>query len=313
MYDVFETVIQRDLERIPMLEALHIEHFNDQDYLISQIVLKNIFTDFDGMLSRHLAATRGEGFPRFTVMTRFREEHEGANWKAFEPTHHVSVPHALRALAERAVSFGNGSGIAIRHAGRADEGTDEGNKVQLEREDINALSDALAVCETIGEPEFMEISGDFDLVLLRPSKEQKPVTMYLRKGSVSMPSDRTQPFECPIAGFRRYMRDDIGAQSYVAAARHQLSIEKERAVSEFRLAAERQILDFDRALGGQPLEGHRFESAQALIQRLRAGLGDELRGLTEAARVTALDWSLSIENADTGSTLGPRIAVASGG
>ncbi|HUF55509.1 MAG TPA: hypothetical protein VMM55_03005 [Thermohalobaculum sp.] len=304
--DIFSDVIQADLARIPLFEALHTERFNGCDYLLSQVVVKNIFTDFDRLLSRHLAATRGEGFPQFTAFVRFREAAGMPTWKSFDPTHHASVPHALRHIAERAVSFGRDEGLMLRHAGRTGSAEDEGIEVPLEREDVNTLKDALDAFETIGEPEFMEISGDFDVVFCRPSPEQRPITMYLRKGSASVPSDRSAtgtPFECPIAGFRRGIRDDMGAQGYVAAARHALSAAKEAAVSEFRSAAETQIMAFDRALHGRPLDGHRSDSALSLIARLRAGLGDELRGLGEAARITAMEWSLAVD------TLGRNGAV----
>lgn len=294
---IFEAVISRDLERIPVLEALHVENFNGQNYLISQVIVKNILTDFDRQLSRHLAATRGEGFPRYTVIVRFRVDQDDTEWRNFDPTHHASVPHALRAIAERAVSFGKGDGIALRHAGRSSK-NDEGRKVALDREDVESLGDALRVCETLGDPDFMEISGDFDVILAKPAGDLKPVTMYLRKGSVSMPSDRGlggQPFECPIAGFARAAQEDLGAQAYLAVARHALSAIKEDAVSDFRAAAEGQIFQFDRALGSRSLEGHRFDAASSLIVRLKAGLGDDLRGLSEAARITALGWATAVE------------------
>lgn len=297
--NIFKDVIQADLARIPLFEAVHSERFNGSDYLISQVVVKNIFTDFDRLLSRHLAATRGGGFPHYTAFVRFREAGAADKWKSFEPTHHASVPHALRHIADRAVSFGRDEGLMLRHAGRTGEGQDEGTEVPLEREDVNTLKDALEAFEILGEPEFMEISGDFDIVFCRPSPEQRPITMYLRKGSASVPSDRSAtgtPFECPIAGFRRGIRDDMGAQGYVAAARHALSSAKEAAVSEFRNAAETQIMAFDRALHGRPLDGHRSDSALSLITRLKAGLGDELRGLGEAARITAMEWSLAVDS-----------------
>ena len=295
--DIFSKVIQADLARIPLFEALHVERFNGAEYLISQVVVKNIFTDFDRLLSRHLAATRGEGFPHYTVFVRFRERNGIEKWKNFDPTQHASVPHALRHIAERAVSFGVEDGLILRQAG-SNNSNDEGSHIPLEREDVEALKDALQACETIGEPEFMEISGDFDIVFCRPSPDQRPITMYLRKGSVSVPSDRSAtgtPFECPLAGFRRGIRSDVGAQGYVANARHSLAAAKEAAVSEFRAAAEEQIMAFDRALHGRPLDGHRSDSAIALIARLKAGLGEELRGLGEAARITAMEWSLAVD------------------
>ncbi len=67
---------------------------------------------------------------------------------------------------------------------------------------------------------------------------------------------------------------------------------------------------FDRALAGRPLDGHRSDSALSLIARLRAGLGDELRGLGEAARITAMEWSLAVDT--VGRTGSVPIADADG-
>ena len=305
MNDIFADVVQSDIARIPLFEALHVERFNGADYLVSQVVVKNIFTDFDRLLSRHLAATRGEGFPHYTAFVRFRQEGTLDKWKSFEPSQHASVPHALRHVADRAVSFGCSGGLRMRQAVQGSS-EDDGTDVPLEREDVEAMKDALDACAAFGEPEFLLISGDFDIVFCRPSPEQRPVTMYLRKGSVSVPSDRTEtgtPFECPLASFRHGIGCDIDALGYVASARHAIAAAKEDAVSAFRAAAEAQIMAFDRALHGRPLDGHRSESAIALIARLKAGLGDELRGLGEAARVTAMDWSLAVDTVGRNSTV----------
>jgi hypothetical protein len=79
--------------------------------------------------------------------------------------------------------------------------------------------------------------------------------------------------------------------AYLARARHAVAAAREAAVREFREAAEQRILQFDAALAGRPLTGHRLEAASALVARLQAVLGDSLAGLSEAARVTALEWA----------------------
>ena len=307
---IFRDVIEPDLERVPVFETLHAERLNGSDCLVSQVVVKNIFTDFDRKLSRHLAVVRGQGFPRYSVFARFRERRAPGNWTGFGATQHASVPHALRAVVDRALGFGDGTGLRQRHAGPG-VGEEDGTAVPLGRAHLNALTEALALCDAIGEVEFLEISGDFDVVVCRPPGDQRPVTIYLRRGSLSIPNGRAQDSgvsEHPLAGFRAALVTETRAQTYVATARHALAAAKEAAVSEFRAAAEAQIMAFDRALCGRPLDGFRMDSALCLIARLKAGLGDELRGLSEHARITALEWSAAARSAARG-TNGKQMPV----
>ncbi len=96
----------------------------------------------------------------------------------------------------------------------------------------------------------------------------------------------------------------------MARARHALVASKEAAVLAFRAAAEDRILAFDRALAGRPLDGHRLEAAIALIERLKAGLGGSLSGLSEDAQITALDWSAAIAAGDGRPATGKHIILA---
>lgn len=313
MTGIFRDYIERDLERIPFLETHHRERQHDADCLISHVVVKNVFTDFDRQLSRLLGAVRGGGFPRFTVLVKRREA--GAAWRNLEPLQQASVPHALRAIADRAISRGDGSGLVQRHAASG-AGGDEGTPVPLGRREANALSDALTLCETIGEPEFLEISGDFEAVVCRSGPDQRPLTLNLRRGSVSIPNGRGEESglsEFPIAGFRSVMVENARVQSYVASARHAVAAAKEAAVSEFRAAAEAQIIAFDRALSGRPLEGFLMESALSLVARLKAGLGDDLRGLSQHARITALKWSAAADSIGRSHAVSLAAAVGSTG
>ena len=70
------------------------------------------------------------------------------------------------------------------------------------------------------------------------------------------------------------------------------------------------ILAFDRALAGRPLNGHRLEAAIALVERLRAGLGSSLSGLSEDAQIIALDWSAAIAAGDGKPMTGRHIVLA---
>ncbi len=73
MSGVFKTFVEPSLERIPVLEVSHVERLQGCDYIVTQTIQRNVFTDFDRKLSRHLAATRGAGFPAFTVAVQVNE------------------------------------------------------------------------------------------------------------------------------------------------------------------------------------------------------------------------------------------------
>ncbi len=102
MSEVFKTFVEPSLERIPVLEVSHVERLQGCDYIITQTTQRNVFTDFDRKLSRHLAATRGAGFPAFTIAVRVNECGSGGSPRFLKPVHHASVPHALKGIADRA-------------------------------------------------------------------------------------------------------------------------------------------------------------------------------------------------------------------
>jgi hypothetical protein len=184
---------------------------------------------------------------------------------------------------------------------------------ELTADDIEALGASLSICRHLGEAEFLDISGDFDIVIAGPPGELRPVIMNLGNGSISMPCTNgtaITPFECPIHGFASHAAGNVLAQGYLARARHALVAAKEAAVMEFRAAAENRILAFDRALDGRPLDGHRLDAAIALVERLKAGLGGSLSGLSEDAQITALDWSAAIASGDGMAPTGRHITLA---
>jgi hypothetical protein len=295
---VFKAYVEPTLERIPILEVQHAERHQGRDFLITQTVNRNVFTDFDRKLSRHLAAVRGVGFPTFTVSVKVAQREAPDNPRSLAPAHHPSVPHALKGIAERAFSHRGAIELVIHHSDEAAGDRGEGIRRRVTAEDIDSLDTALGVCRLLGEAEFLDISGDFDIVMAAPPGGGKPVLMHLANGSVTVPcgtGDSTQPFECPLYGFAGHAGANLLAQSYLASARHRLAVAKENAVLEFRAAAEARILGFDRALGTRSLEDHRLEIAVSLVERLKLGLGDSLQGLAEDARVTALDWADMID------------------
>ena len=297
---VFKALIEPNLERMPVLEAVHVESYHGREFVVSQTIQRNVFTEFDRKLSRHLAAIRGAGFPAYTVAVRISERGGARSPKPLAATHNDSVPHALKEIAERARGDNPSAELSLRYSGPGGSGA-ASHPHTVDAETIASMEATLAICSHLGEAEFLQISGDFDVVIAKPAGELKPIIAHLNNGSMTMPcqtGSTITPFECPIYGFGEHASNNVQAQGYLATARHALVAAKENAVADFRAAAEARILSFDRALAGRRLEGHRLMAAQALVGRLKTGLGETLSGLSEDAQITALDWSTEI--AETG-------------
>ena len=271
---IFKDLVEPILERIPVLEAIHAERHKGREFEVSQTIHRNVFTEFDRKLSRHLAAIRGAGFPAFTVTVRVSESRRGTG-RLLGATHHLSVPHALKVIAERACGKAGKANLSIDFSAPG-SAVRSAHSREIDSETIASMDAALLICETLGEAEFLEISGDFDVVIAQPPCDLKPLVAHLQNGSATLPCPAgasITPFECPIYGFAGHAGANVLAQGYLATARHGLVSTKEAAVSDFRAAAERRILDFG---------------------RLKAGLGDTLSGLSEDARITALEWSAAM-------------------
>jgi hypothetical protein len=303
---VFKTYVEPGLERIPVLEVSHVERHQKRDYIITQTIQRNVFTEFDRKLSRHLSATRGEGFPAFTVAVNVQQRGNAGPARALASAHQVSVPHALKGIADRASAHDGKAELTVYHCDPTARERAAGVARSIGADDIEALKSALAICRHLGAAEFLNISGDFDIVMVGPPGNLGPVVMHLKNGSVSVPCTNGQtvtPFECPIHGFSGHVAENVMAQGYMARARHALVAAKEDAVMEFRAEAERRILGFDRVLdkrgAGRAIEGYRLDATLALVARLKAGLGDDLSGLSADAQVTALDWTMDIKAAES--------------
>jgi hypothetical protein len=218
------------------------------------------------------------------------------------------VPHALRGIANRALGKGETADIYLGSAEAGpDRGEPEGAHRQVTRDDVKALGAALDYARSLGALEFLDISGDYDLLMVAPaSADLRPITMDLYRGTMSVPSsfDRmAEPFEGALFDFRRHCTESGAMRAYVAHARQALTAAKEDAVLGFRAAAEDRILNLDRVLAGRSLAGHRLDTVMGLVARLRIGLGDDLAGISEDARITALDWAEAVETSE-----GPREA-----
>ena len=292
MSSVFENTVEPELERIPVLEVVHSEKHHGRKFQVHQTICRNVFTSFDRKLSRHLAATTGEGFPDFKTTVEVREIKKNGHSRKLSSASHSSVPHALISIAKRAFDRNGPVELIFKH-GNQSETDPKGPRRTVKTDELQMLARALKVCRLLGETEFLDISGDFDILIVSPPGGLKPMTMSLSKGTVSVPGTggNDMPFECPIMTFSEKAAKDPIAQQYLARARHALVAAKEQAIAEFRTAAEERILETNEALDGCALDGHRLTAVEGLVERLREGLGYNLRGLSEHARITALDWS----------------------
>lgn len=291
MNSVFSKSIELELERIPVLEVVCREEWDGRAFTVHQTISRNVFTAFDLKLSRHLAATAKRGFPSFRTDVEVREANPAGRRRTIASASHESVPHALLEIARRAVVRHGKAELTFNyHQKSGGKNGAVGPTRKLTEDDIEMMGAALKICHSLGESEFLQISGDFDILIVTPPGDLKPLTMILSKGKLTIPSSGDTPFECPIITFAESAARDSTAQHYLARVRHALVAEKEMAITQFRCAAEERILATNNALGGRGLDGHRLTAVESLVARLTAGLGSNLKGLAEDARITALDW-----------------------
>ncbi|GMG80959.1 hypothetical protein LNKW23_01710 [Paralimibaculum aggregatum] len=298
---MFKSVVEPCLERVAVIEVLHTERHEGREFVISHLLRRNIFTDFDRRLSRHLAAVRGAGFPSVSVSARVRERNDRHGWQPCAPADHASVPHALAAIARRAVGETGSANLRLHYHGLGEQEREgQGLRRAIETEDVDILEAALEGCQQVGDFAFMEVTGDFDLIMVKPPEPSlQPIVMDLFNRRLTMPPVpglTNEHASMPLFDFQRVVSENAAARTYMAALRHMLVAQKERAVLEFRAAAEQRILDFEHALRGRNLESFRLDAVISLVTRLKAGLGDSLAGLSEDAQITAFDWAEAIEN-----------------
>ncbi|MGF1552141.1 MAG: hypothetical protein ACFBWO_06520 [Paracoccaceae bacterium] len=288
---LFESVVEPSVERIPLIDLRFEVVREGRRAEVLYALERHVFTAFDTALSRHLAAVRGGGFPPVSGRWRLREAGAGADaWSAAQRRYHPSVLHALHTVAGYALGRGESARLAIGPPGEEDAVSRP-----IERTDLDKLAIALDFVRRLGDVVFLDIAGDLDAMSVAPAKGAlQPVLIDLFRGTVFVPA----PGGAVVTAFDgalHELRRDGGAvpvtRAYLAAAQREVTQAREDAVHAFRAAAEAQIHAFDRALGGRALEGYLMEAAVSLVARLRAGLGDALNGISEDARVTALDWA----------------------
>lgn len=297
---IFESIVEPSLERVAIIEVLHVERHEGHDFVISHLLRRNIFTDFDKRLSRHLAAVRGGGFPTVTASVRVRDRREKGAWQTCPTVNFPSIPHALAAIARRAIGKAESATLRLHYQALEDEErSTTGLRRIIDREELNILEAALKTCEEFGEIAFLEITGDFDLMMIQPPDPAlSAIIMDLFKRRLTIPpvpGVSSDPVSAPLFDFQKVVAENTDARTYMAALRHSMMAQKERAVLDFRSAAEQRILDFERALNGRELQGFRLDAVISLVARLKSGLGDSLSGLSEDAQITAFDWAAAIE------------------
>ncbi|MEM6621804.1 MAG: hypothetical protein AAF674_06210 [Pseudomonadota bacterium] len=239
----------------------------------------------------------GKGLPSAAVETTIFDEQEGRTWQPYPARFAASVPAAL-ATAVR-LALGSETWIRTKRGPWMSDAKALDGEGTLTQETAQALEYAVGVCSQMGAPEFLEMSGDLSRLLVRPrGAPLDMISMDLEGGTISVPTTAEHSgtaYQGPLFGFERAMRQHPAVGSYLARARYAVSVAKEDAIYAFRDSAESRIMEFDGALSGRELNGHRLETAKTLVARLQAGLGDTLLGLSEAAQLTALEWALHVK------------------
>ena len=289
----YESVVEPSTERLALFGIAHNISFDRRNFVVSHKVSKNVFTSFDSDLSRYLAAVRGDGLPHGTVETRIRDVATGRAWTPYPPRYAGSIPAALAIAVKLALGSSSQMNVRLGTWVAQDGGLDQERVITSDN--VASLEQALDICARIGTPDFLEISGDLDRVMVRPAGSRlEMIVMDLQRGTVSVPGTTegsATAYQGALFGFADAVRSVPAVGAYLARARHAVATAKEEAIHSFRGMAEERIMKFTEALANRPLTGYRLEAASSLVARLQAGLGMSLVGLNEAAQITALDWA----------------------
>ncbi|MEM9140881.1 MAG: hypothetical protein AAGB15_13730, partial [Pseudomonadota bacterium] len=251
----FETVVDPSTERLGLFGIAHEVHLDGRNFVVSHKVSKNVLTEFDGKLSRYLAAVTGTGLPGATVETRIKDVGTSRAWNPYPQRHVASIPHALSTAAR--LALGENSAVHVRIGAWMNEAMGQGQEYTISADTIATLDRALAVCEQIGSVDFLEISGDFERVLARPrGSTMDMMVMDLQRGSISIPTVSDMggsAWQGPLFGFEKAIGQAPAITSFLARARHSVAVAKEEAIHAFRDSAEARILRFNEALAGRQL------------------------------------------------------------
>lgn len=289
---LFKTYIEPSAEKIGLFGISWESNFNGRECVVTHKISRNVFTDFDGKLSRYLAAVSGIGLPTASIETRFRDSTSGEMREPYPARHIQSVTDALATAAR--IALGDAEKVRVRMGAWVNDTAGPGREWEITKETIESLDQAMMVCRQIGSVEFLEISGSLERVLVRPrDSDLGMATINLRQGTIDIPEiggAQGSTWTGPIFSFEKAAAQVPAVINYLGRAQHAVATAQVNAILTFREAAEQHIMNFNAALAGRPLADHRLERATSLIARLKAGLGGSLLGLSESAQMTALDW-----------------------
>lgn len=294
MSEVFGSVVVPSVEQVPLLEITQAVDADDLKLIASYEISQTVLTEFDKRLSDHLAATKGYGFPSLSLTIKITDAETGKDWSPANQTFYQSLPHALRRVAEFALGERESTPITIFARSRALAGKQAlGRDETLSREKVGILTAAIDFCDMLGEYEFLHISGGFQSLVVQPTDRSiGSVVLDLERGTIAFPSEYDGPgFVCALINPVKAIAENPAATAYLNRAHHSQALAKEKAIWDFRSVAEERIFGFDKALDGQPISDYRLTAVETLVARLRAGLGDNLLGLSEQAQITALGWA----------------------
>lgn len=301
----FEAVVEPSIQRLALFGVAHDVSFDGRNFVVSHKISRNVLTEFDASLSVYLSALTGNGMPGATVETRIKDLETGRSWAPYPARHASSVVDALVIAAK--LALGDDEKMPVRFGPWHGEDRGADQLCELTQDLVAKLDEALWICKQIGTPDFLDLSGDFDQIMVRPRDAgMDMMTLDIFRGTISVPpvGDKkgAPPYTGPLFNFAKQMKEAPQVALYMARAGHAVAAAKEEAVRHFRLNAEDRIIQFSDALDGRMLDGYLMESAGTLVARLKAGLGDSLLGLSEEAQVRALDWATLV-----GGTGAPQI------
>ncbi|MEM7176904.1 MAG: hypothetical protein AAGD47_08665 [Pseudomonadota bacterium] len=314
--NLFQTVIEPSVERVPVLELAQIVETDDMRLEAIYLLERTVMTAFDKKLSDHLAAVQGSGFPQISMQITIRDPETGKTWHPMDRQVFPTIPHALHfagqfALGDRETcSLKVFSRVRAAFSGKAVGIVEEISAIRLD-----ALRACIEVCELMGEFEYLHVTGNFTTIVIQTVDHSfEPVVVDLERGTVTVPSTTGgTSYVGPLFNPLKSISENRDAAIYFTQVNHRLTVMKEEAIWSFRAAAEERIVGFDKALGGQALTGYRMTAAETLVHRVRAGMGENLLGLSEQAQVTALGWAGLIGSTQAGQGANMRSGAAEKG
>ncbi len=84
----------------------------------------------------------------------------------------MSGQRTTKGIADRAFAHSGRADLTVYNNDPGAEDQSAGMLRQVSADDLDALDAALTICRALGEAEFLELSGDFDIVIAEPPGER---------------------------------------------------------------------------------------------------------------------------------------------